>query len=1203
MAAKRVRGHKDKPFSVNGKRYFFDVSIIDEMMVCYSCHPGGGPAEGIVGPNGVTPYTEASPDPQSGRYDRDFYTYTSDDLERGYYNGKTPAEVVQEIGEPRPHDWQKSGVMEADCLLCHIDPTTDKALLAADGLKVNPLRPRLMIFAERDAQGQVTRISLGTPLVEGHNQGNSALPYTNAVQRMSRPAAKIALFSFPEPVVSDMMKIMVEGLVQAEQATGGMLPYALYAPPEMAPFIYGPEGLKSSYVVNPNGPADEMARLQASQGQIMAIFQKIVEMLNSKYQMNIDLNQLMATFFNDYVYGYKVKNEMGQLMPVPVPLRRYVPGLFYTDWDDPNASTRDYVRSPLIEGEGVSYTGNVGLTWSALLYGAMQAMQGNPAYIDPASGQVNVAKVLSDYFEGRIPKDALQVVKRKLLPPFFRYMPSGLLMGLDFNQDGAPLTYLQLVRQGDEWQAKVYYNLADLGDGQLHFPIFGSAEQKDDWRWTYICGQCHVIHTDWGNSNWTFVRPYGLGMPADLVKNGVYINTNAQSPEDIGYDVHMSGKKYGCGWCHLRERGTLEEKHNFLKGTDTAHMVRNDLDNNPKPKTCEYCHLNGGDSEAPNPALAHLERFGETAGKHLEKIACEVCHSPYQKTWTFRAFDDTLGYYANFDNRYGYLIAPISQGQIAAFPPEYALNPIYGVSPGYGIPHFNMLSNHIDADGKGTVPMDYLTQMVNYFRFHSVTNPGYLAFGMFPTNPNFDFWHFFLEQYMEWEKQVYGAPISYEKPYTNEIFKPLYYGNGRNGYPQILVGNPITILTWVDTNACFEGCGEDEACKEACKKLPYGGAKVLYLREINLVTDHYEMPMRWPGYDPRVLAQIGPNDPRYRHDPLVGKVVLKPIEGEGEYVIYDHTGDMFPDIWWDEDVQAVRKRLIEVLKAEGEKNPNPVIFMAAHFFSHTHAIKPADQALGAKSCYDCHGRVEKGEPGAHRITDRVIVFLPWQPKWFREENRLLKWDHEHGLQVNNPNGFFVVDPEVYYIKPINANGFSVLGAKEEEILELSKHHAEELFYLYSEEEEGAFIEEIAPYLSEEERSMEFEKQLVNGPWDDQQFFYIPAGYELTECGIVPAKQRVFIGERKYDPRGRFFEAYVAKVEFEDEAPEAFYIKLPFTGVEPAIYTRTHENDPYFEKDSSAQILEYTGAYVLVRVTHPGEFVAIDASLNGSPPVF
>ncbi len=1171
-------------------------------MVCYSCHPGGGPAEGIVTKQGVIPYDKAAPLPESGKYDRDYYMYTSDDLERGYYNGKSPAEVVSEIGEPRRHDWQKSGVMEADCLLCHIDPTTSVALRGMDGLRVNPLRPRLMIFAQRDEKGQVIRISLGTPFVEGHNQGQSALPYTNAAQRMSRPAAKIALFRFPKEIVNDMMKIMVEGLMQVERQTRGGLPYALYAPPQVAPYLYGEQGLKPEYVVNPQGSADEMQRMQTTMNQVMLIFQKIVNLLNNKYHMNMDLNKLMATFFNDYVYGYKIKSEMGQLLPVPVPLRRYVPGYFYTDWDDPNASTRDFVRAPLIEGEGIPYTGNVGLVWSATMFGAMQAMQGNYRYIDRATGQVNVALVLQDYFKGRIPKDALQIQKRAILEPFFRYMPSGLLMGLDFNQDGAPLTYIRLEKSDNGWQAKVYYNVSELGCcGELNFPIFGSSEQKDDYRWTLVCGQCHVIHTDWGNSNWSFVRPYGLGMPADLVKNGHYVNFNA-TPEDAGYDVHMSSKKHGCGWCHLRERGSLEDKHNFLKGTDTAHMVRNDLDNNPKPKTCEYCHLNGGDSEAPNPALAHEEKFGETTGKHLAKVACEVCHAPYKKTWTFRAFDDTLGYYANFDNRFGYLIAPISQGQIMAFPPEYALNPVYGVSPGYGIPHFNMLSQHIDADGTGTIPMDYLTQMVNYFRFHSETDPGYLAMGMLPTNPQFDFWHLFLEKTMEWERSVTGAPITYQKPYTNEIFKPLYYANSRNGYPQIVIGNPITIMTWVDTNACFEGCGNDQACKEACKKLPYGGAKVLYLREMNLAVDHYEMPMRWPGYSPNILAQIGPNDRKYRYDPLVGKVILKALPGEGEYVIYDHTGDMFPDIWWPEDVLAVKRRLIAVLKAEGEKNPNPVIFMAAHFFSDTHGIKPAEQALGAKSCYDCHGRVEKGEPGAHRITDRIIVFLPWQPKWFKEEYRLLKWDAENGLQVNNPQGLFVVDPEVYYIEPVDANGLHVLGASEEEILAHSHHHAEELFYLYSEEEEGAFIEEISPYLSDQERNMAFEKQLVNGPWDDRQFFYIPAGYELEACGILPAKQKIYVGRKKYESRGRFFEAYVAHVEFVNHEPKAYYIKLPFTGIKPVVYSR-HGDTPYFEKDKEAQILEYSGAYVLVRVTHGGDFVAIDEGLNSSPPIF
>ena len=1163
------------------------------MAVCYSCHMGGGPAEGIVTPNGVIPYTQASPDPALGNYDRDFYTYSSDDLIRGYYNGKSPEEVVAEIGPPKRHDWQKSGVMEADCLLCHIDYETDKALVGADGERVNPLRPRLMIFAERQ-NGQVVRISLGTPFVPGLNSGNEALSYTNNAQRMTRPTPKLALMQLPKEIVGDLMEMMHQGLQEADQELNGSLPYALYAPPDIVPDIWTGQGLRPEFVVDPQGASDEMARLAASQEKINQVFGRILAYLQQKVNPNMDMNQMMHTFFNDFIYGYRIKDDLGHLLPIPVPLRKYVPGLFYTDWDDPNASTRDYLRAPLVEGEGLPYPGGVGFHWSAMMYGVMQAMQGNYAYIDPQTGQVDVGKVEQDYWEGKIPRNALQIVRRKYLPNMFRLMPSGLLMGLDFNHDGAPLTYIRIEKVGDEWQGKVYYSLSDLGNGTLQLPIFGGDQDKNSWKWTLVCGQCHVTHTD-PYSHWTFVRPYNLGMPADLVKNGVYINfTN--DPNAPGYDVHMSSRKHGCGWCHFRDNGSLKDKHNILKGTDTAHMVRNDLDNNPKPKTCEYCHLNGGDPEAPNPAAAHARKFGETASQHLAKIACEVCHAPYKKLWTFRAFDDSLGYYINFDNRGGPLLPPMGQGQMTAFPPYYALNPVYGASPGYGIPHLQMLAQHIDADGHGVEPMDYVAQMVDYFNPLSESDPGKLVGGFF-TNPRFDFWHLFIDEFIEWQKQTTGVPVTFQPPYTNEKFPPLYYANGRNGYPQIVIGNPVTVLTWVDTNACVEGCQGDQACIEACAKLPYGGAKVMYLREINPVVDHYEAPAKWPGYPPQVLANIGPNDPAYRHDPLVGKVVLK-----NGYVIYDHTGDMFPDLWWPEDVQAVRELLIRVLKAEGERNPNPVLFMAAHFFSDTHVIKPADQALGAKSCFDCHGEVKKGQPGAHRITDRIIVFLPWAPKWFQEQYRLLKWDPENGLQVNNPNGFFVVDPEVYYIKPIEANGLSVLGAREEEILEHSRHHAEELFYLISYPARGEEIEEIAPYLSAQEREMEFEKQLVNGPWDDRMFYYIPAGFELVACGITPNKEKVALARRGYDPRGRVFEAYVAKIEFKDAAPSAYYIRIPFEGSKPVIWTREADKGP-FHRDNSAQILAYEGAYVLVRVTHPGEFVAVDPNVNGSYPLF
>jgi hypothetical protein len=376
-------------------------------------------------------------------------------------------------------------------------------------------------------------------------------------------------------------------------------------------------------------------------------------------------------------------------------------------------------------------------------------------------------------------------------------------------------------------------------------------------------------------------------MKADLVKNRAFINNNDDASA-VGYDVHMSSSnnsKMGCGSCHLKQDGLyptkdLEEAHNFLKGTDTAHMVRNELDNNYRPKTCERCHLTTLDAGA-NPHAAHEEAFGESTASHIENISCQACHLPFKKTWRFRCFDDTMGYFGNFDNRMGYdvLPGPAPSYKLMAYPGPYAISPVYGISPGYGIPHFNMVAQHIEADpATGVVAMDYVSEMVDYFRLTQEGDPGQLVNGM-PTNPNFDFWKYFYQMNLDMKIDA-GIPLSYDSMWDNEVFPPLYWANGQNGYPQIVTGNPITIMTWVDANPANVGDGDMSG-------LAYGGAKILFIRELQAAVKQYKAPTQL-GADPMYLAGIGPNDPAHADDPLVGKVILK----DSGYIIFDHTGDM-----------------------------------------------------------------------------------------------------------------------------------------------------------------------------------------------------------------------------------------------------------------------------------------------------------------------
>ena len=1188
-----------------GKPYFFDVGTMDEMVVCYSCHAGGGPAEGIVRKDGtVTPYNKLSSADITNSYDRDFYSYDSNDVTYALISGKSIKETINDIGAPKKVDWHKSGVMENDCLLCHIDPdykSNPYTYKAADGLYVQPFRPRLMIFADRDSNGKITKISLGMATQEGV-LNSSALNYTDGIMRMSRPVGKeyFIFTQVPPEIVGKLFKLWTDGLKDIAKKYGeDALPYALYAPPSIVPDIYDANGLKSAYTYNPKGSSDEMQKLMALQNDINAMFMNILNFVKSLGLKNITMNDLMAAFFNKFIYGYEIKDPMtGKLLPLPYPLRLYKPGKFYTDWDSPDASVRDFVRAPLIEGEGINYSGMVGIGMAAFGYAYQLMMNGDMRYYDPKSFfGINLSKVIADWTSGKIDYKALTqfATKHDYLQPFFDKMPSAELMGLDFNHDGNPITYIQIVRNGDDWNAKVYYNVDDLGDGSLHFPIFGGHKNLNSWKWIKICGQCHVMYKDEGNSEWTRGRTYNLGMPADWVKNGHYVNfTNDK--EAPGYDVHMSSKKMGCGSCHFRENfNSLEDAHNFLKGTDTAHMVRNDLDNNPKPKNCEYCHLMGGDPDAPNPKQAHEEKFGELTEKHIAKISCQACHAPYRRTWRFRAFDDSLGYYANFDNRFGYYILTGQLGGFPAmaFPSYYALSPVYGTSPGYGIPHFNMVSQHIDADGNGIQPMDYLAQMIDYFNFNSSSNPGLIVNGLM-TNLKFDFWKKFYQISLDRAKKLQGLPINYSENNDNEVYPPLYYANGTNGYPQVVIGNPITILTWVDANP-----GPDMDNSKYFKGLPYNGAKVLYLREINAAIDKYLPVSIFFKYTPKELENIPPQG--CKNDPDIGKVVLKstPLYPDG-YVVCDHTGDGFPDLWWPEDVKAMQAALVEVLKAEGEANPKPMLFIAAHYFSDSHGIQPAEKALGAKSCYDCHGDYKK-DPGAHRVTDRVVGFLPWAPAWFKEEYRALKYDEKTGKMVPNENAkepLFIVDGEVSYINPVNVNGVKFLGAEEKDILKLSKHHAEELFTMAS---EGTVKGEELIYelglskndLTADALNTEYAKQVVNGPWSDKHYFYIPDDliYHIEELGFEVGKATVYAEDFG------FAEGYILKMNIKDFDGKTAIIKLPFDGENPVILYKG-ENDKLFKKAKDVKIVSYNGRYVTVIVHENGDYLATESSNCG-----
>lgn len=1235
MAAKSSVGTEANPISTEGKPQWFDTGAADSIVTCLSCHPGGAAREGIVQPDGtVIPYDSPEISSPVHSYDRDFYNYTAMDIVAASL-ADSIAEAVAAAGDPKRHDWNKSGVVEADCMLCHIDPESPQALTGADGLKVFPNRPRLMIFAERNQAGEVVKISLGTPLANGL-MNETALSYTNDLQRMSRPTSKLALMQLPAQNVGEMMDMWTKGLedIDAQNEKDGTmkLPFALYG--SNVPKIWDTNGMiKAEYCANPNGPGDEMARLQANASALNQLFEGFLQYMFDHNLMtpsgdhDQDMAAMMGMFFNDFIYAYNVKSPMdtsgNTFMPIPLPLRAYDQGRFYTDWDSANASVRDYVRSPLIEGEGVEYVGRVGLTWNATMYGMGLAMQGDDTYMDRRTGEIKTNEVLNDLNDGVIPADDIKGVLHDFLPSFFSTMATAELMGLDLNHNGSPIAYVQLVKdQHGEWTAKTYWEVDEVTYKSIHQHLFGSSRDANDPRWIKVCGQCHVMTHDNG-SGIDLVRLYNVGMKADFVKNGAFIN-NTDDPDASGYDVHMSSSdnsKMGCGSCHLKQSGLhltrdLEDVHNFLKGTDTAHMVRNELDNNCRPKTCERCHLTNLDAGS-DPTEAHEARFGHHTAEHIENIACQTCHIPFKKTWRFRAFDDTLGYYGNFDNRMGYNVLdvrdfsqkPFPTMKIMAFPGPYAIDISYGTAPGYGIPHFNMVAQHIEADpANDVVAIDYVSEMVDYFRMTRDGDPGLVVNGM-PTNPQFDFWKYFYQMFLKM-KTIEGIPVAFDPDTDNEVLPPLYWANGQNGYPQIVTGNPITILTWVDANPA-DGEGDME-------ELAYGGAKILFLRELNAVVDEYRAPTQLGlGLFPIYLNQIGPNDSSYLDDPRVGKVIIK----DSGYVIYDHTGDMYPDLWYVEDVRAVQEALVTVLKAEGVVDPKPMLFMAAHYFSDTHGVQPKEYSLGAVSCNDCHNNiddatgqeVEELQPGAHRTTDRIINFLPWQPPWFEEANRALEYNHETGemeptgeIGSDGKGAFFIVDGEIAYVKGFGkrgqepANNMKIIGAKAHDLLHLSKHHAEELFYLAGEDTVmGSMLPGVSQnQLTDEEKEEIYVHQIANGPanlnGDVPVAMFIPEHLKpaITEMGIVQFPQHIELHAGSYNYVGK---AHVVRVGLHHDSEEAMFISMPvldrpeeFHGYGPMLVKQDDEHSPWNRVDgggvlASATVVGRSPGYMMVRI--------------------
>jgi len=154
-----------------------------------------------------------------------------------------------------------------------------------------------------------------------------------------------------------------------------------------------------------------------------------------------------------------------------------------------------------------------------------------------------------------------------------------------------------------------------------------------------------------------------------------------------------------------------------------------------------------------------------------------------------------------------------------------------------------------------------------------------------------------------------------------------------------------------------------------------------------------------------------------------------------------------------------------------------------------------------------------------------------------------------------------------------------------------------LFYMVAEGSvKGEEIDEIDPaLLTPEERETTYVRQVVNSPWSQKLYFYIPAHLkpEIAECGFQPSAEPLYLeGEG-------MAEGYVLKLGFNEDVHESMIIKLPYNGANPIIVTKT-AGKTSFVRDKSAKILEQTGAYVTVKVNHAGEFAAVNTQFLLGP---
>gem|GEM_PF-5918256 len=138
------------------------------MQLCSSCHMGGGIFEGIPSADGSIIPNDDPSHGTAGIFDRDFYSYGSDTITKAYYGHDTIVGAMELSSTIPASDWQATGT-----------------------------------------------------------SNSVARPYSDGLNRMSRPTPLAALNKLPKENIGQLIALWTTGLAEIKE-NGYTLPMALY---------------------------------------------------------------------------------------------------------------------------------------------------------------------------------------------------------------------------------------------------------------------------------------------------------------------------------------------------------------------------------------------------------------------------------------------------------------------------------------------------------------------------------------------------------------------------------------------------------------------------------------------------------------------------------------------------------------------------------------------------------------------------------------------------------------------------------------------------------------------------------------------------------------------------------------------------------------------------------------------------------------